>query len=124
MASIGELFKFLTTNTFFQTLSKDNDKTDEEIIHLAFDNIEFITNVKNILHDETVIKNKMKIIIGQNKKQKIKKQQDIETSDEYTQTFLYDPINKSNVVYSDNFVFIEKVDFRMRLVTNSFELYY
>ena len=124
MASIGELFKFLTTNTFFQTLSKDNDKTDEEIIHYAFDNIEFITNFKNIVHDETVIKNKMKTIIGQNKKQKIKKQQDIETIYENTPTFLYDPINKSNVVYSDNFVFIEKVDFRMRLVTNSFELYY
>jgi hypothetical protein len=124
MASIGELFKFLTTNTFFQTLSKDNDKTDEEIIHSAFDNIEFITNVKNIVDDETVIKNKMKTIIGQNKKQKIKKQQDIETIYENTPTFLYDPINKSNVGYSDNFVFIEKVDFRMRLVTNSFELYY
>jgi chromosome segregation protein len=43
---------------------------------------------------------------------------------EEAKEFKYTPINESNVIYLDNFAYIERVDHRMRLVTHDFEMYY
>ena len=67
----------------------------------------------------------MKVIISQNKKQKPNDNQNKEkSSSDDKPKFLYEPINKSNTVYLGNFAFVEQVDFRIRLVTDTFELYY
>jgi hypothetical protein len=140
MASVGELFKFLGSNDIFLDLCKNSEKTNSQIIDDVFQNEELITKLRNIVQDDNIIKSKMDILIGQKKKSQNKKpdqkqeqykKQEIqsinESSNNQTQEvkeFKYTPINESNVIYLDNFAYIERVDHRMRLVTHDFEMYY
>ena len=138
MASVGELFKFLGSNDIFLDLCKDSEKTNPQIIADVFQNEELITKLRNIVQDDSIIKSKMDILIGQKRKNQNKKQdqkqeqkqdQDKKLEQEQdpleeTKEFKHTPINESNVIYLDNFAYIERVDHRMRLVTHDFEMYY
>ena len=140
MASVGELFKFLGSNNVFLDLCKDSEKTNPQIIEDVFQNEELIAKLRNIVQDDSIIKSKMDILIGQKRKNQNKKQdqkqdqtnkqeQDKKLEQEQdpleeTKEFKYTPINESNVTYLDNFAYIERVEHRMRLVTHDFEMYY
>lgn len=148
MASVGELFKFLGSNDVFLDLCKDSEKTNPQIIADVFQNEELIVKIRNIVQDDSIIKSKMDILIGQkrknqnkkpdqkqeqNKKQDQDKKQDQKQEQtnnqeqyqlEENKEFKYTPINESNVTYLDNFAYIERVEHRMRLVTHDFEMYY
>jgi hypothetical protein len=136
MASVGELFKFLGSNDVFLDLCKDSERTNPQIIEDVFQNEELIAKIRNIVQDDSIIKSKMDILIGQKKKSQNKKldqkqEQDQDKKQEQEQPenkevkeFKYTPINESNVTYLDNFAYIERVDHRMRLVTHDFEMYY
>jgi hypothetical protein len=130
MASVGELFKFLGSNNVFLDLCNDSEKTNPQIIEDVFQNEELIAKLRNIVQDDSIIKSKMDILIGQKRKNQNKKQdqkQDQKQEQdplEETKEFKHTPINESNVIYLDNFAYIERVDHRMRLVTHDFEMYY
>jgi hypothetical protein len=134
MASVGELFKFLGSNNVFLDLCKDSEKTNPQIIDDVFQNEELITKLRNIVQDDSIIKSKMDILIGQKRKSQNKKpdqkqdqkQEQKQEQDplEETKEFKHTPINESNVTYLDNFAYIERVDHRMRLVTHDFDMYY
>jgi len=137
MASVGELFKFLGSNDVFLDLCKDSEKTNPQIIEEVFQNEELIAKIRNIVQDDSIIKSKMDILIGQKRKNQNKKQDQKQEQDKKQQTnkqeqdqleeikeFKHTPINQSNVTYLDNFAYIERVDHRMRLVTHDFEMYY
>ena len=127
MASIGELFKFLGANESFLSLCQDIQKTNQQIIENAFQNEELITSLRNIVQDDNIIKAKMEIIIGQKKKGQPKKQEQIQEDTNIVEElvdFKYKPINPSKVVYLGNFAYVEPVDYRVRLVTHDYELYY
>ena len=81
MAAIGELFKYLGKNQKFNTYCNElqNNKKNEEIINLVFQDEELLKEIKNIIDDESVIKNKMEIIIGQKRKALESKKQKEET---------------------------------------------
>lgn len=134
MASVGELFKFLGANDIFQSLCQDSEKTTQQIISIVFENEELITSLRNIVQDDNIIKSKMDILIGQKRKNQNKKQEQVTkltlasvadiNDQEQIQEFKYSPNDPSKVIYLDNFAFIEQVDYRMRLVTHNYELYY
>ena len=133
MASIGELFKFLGANESFLSLCQDIQKTNQQIIENAFQNEELITSLRNIVQDDNIIKAKMEIIIGQKKKGQPKKQEQSKKQEQIQEDtkiveelvdFKYKPINPSKVVYLGNFAYVEPVDYRVRLVTHDYELYY
>ena len=75
MASVGELFKFLGSNDVFLELCKDTEKTSEQIIADVFENEELIAQLRNIIQDDSIIKSKMDILIGQKRKNQNKKQE-------------------------------------------------
>jgi len=142
MASVGELFKFLGSNDIFLDLCKNSEKTNSQIIEDVFQNEELITKLRNIVQDDSIIKSKMDILIGQKRKSQNKKpeqekkpdqdkKQDQKQEQEQEQPenkevkeFKYTPINESNVIYLDNIAYIERVEHRMRMVTHDFEMYY
>ena len=139
MASVGELFKFLGSNDVFLDLCKDTEKTSEQIIANVFENEELIAKVRTIIQDDSLIKSKMDILIGQKRKSQNKKpdqkqsqdkkqdkqdKQDKEDKQEPKKEFKHVPINPSKVIYLDDFAYIEQVDHRMRLVTHDCEMYY
>ena len=130
MASVGELFKFLGSNNVFLDLCKDSEKTNPQIIEDVFQNEELIAKLRNIVQDDSIIKSKMDILIGQKRKNQNKKQdqkQDQKQEQdplEETKEFKHTPINESNVIYLDNIAYIERVEHRMRMVTHDFEMYY
>ena len=132
MASVGELFKFLGSNDIFLDLCKDSEKINSQIIEDVFQNEELIIKLRNIVQDDSIIISKMDILIGQKRKSQNKKpdqKQDQDQKQEQDQLeeakeFKYTPINESNVIYLDNFAYIERVEHRMRLVTHDFEMYY
>ena len=138
MASVGELFKFLGSNDVFLDLCKDTEKTNQQLIEVVFQNEELIAQLRNIIQDDSIIKSKMDILIGQkrksqNKKQEQKphsankeqdKQEQENKEEENKKEFKHAPINPSKVIYLDNFAYIEQVDHRMRLVTHDYEMYY
>jgi hypothetical protein len=140
MASVGELFKFLGSNDIFLDLCKDNEKTSEQIIADVFENEELIAQLRNIIQDDSLIKNKMDILIGQKRKNQNKKPEQKQSQDkkqdpqdkqpetkeqqETKKEFKHVPINPSKVIYLDDFAYIEQVDHRMRLVTHDCEMYY
>ena len=139
MASVGELFKFLGSNDVFLDLCKDTEKTNQQLIEVVFQNEELIAQLRNIIQDDSIIKSKMDILIGQkrknqNKKQEQKphsankeqdqKQDQVEEQPEIKKEFKHVPINPAKVIYLDNFAYIEQVDHRMRLVTHDYEMYY
>jgi hypothetical protein len=142
MASVGELFKFLGSNEVFLELCKDTEKTSEQIIADVFENEELIAQLRNIIQDDSLIKSKMDILIGQKKKNQNKKpdqkqsqdkkqdkqdkqdKQEDKQEEENKKEFKHVPINPTKVIYLDNFAYIEQVDHRMRLVTHDYEMYY
>jgi hypothetical protein len=131
MSSIGELFKFLGANDFFQSLCQNSEKTNQQIVESVFQNDEVITTLKTFVQDENIIKSKMDILIGQKRKKDLKQdlKQDLkvdpeQTVQEPTREFKYVPMNPASVVYLDNFAFIEQIGNKMRLVTHDFEIYY
>ena len=138
MASVGELFKFLGSNDIFLDLCKDTEKTSEQIIADVFENEELIAKVRTIIQDDSLIKSKMDILIGQKRKSQNKKPDQKQSQDkkqdkqdkqeqeqpEFKKEFKHLPINPSKVIYLDDFAYIEQVDHRMRLVTHDCEMYY
>jgi hypothetical protein len=137
MASVGELFKFLGSNDVFLELCKDTEKTNQQLIEVVFQNEELIAQLRNIIQDDSIIKSKMDILIGQKRKNQNKKQDKTQQQDktqedkqenkeqpETKKEFKHAPINASKVIYLDNFAYIEQVDHRMRLVTHDYEMYY
>jgi hypothetical protein len=126
MASVGELFKFLGSNNVFLDLCKNSEKTNSQIIEDVFQNEELITKLRNIVQDDSIIKSKMDILIGQKRKSQNKKpeQKQEQPENKEVKEFKYTPINESNVIYLDNIAYIERVEHRMRLVTHDFEMYY
>jgi len=139
MASVGELFKFLGSNDVFLDLCKDTEKTNQQLIEVVFQNEELISQLRNIIQDDSIIKSKMDILIGQKRKNQNKKQeqkqdktqqpenneqQENKEQPENKKEFKHGPINPSKVIYLDNFAYIEQVDNRMRLVTHDYEMYY
>jgi len=135
MASVGELFKFLGSNDIFLDLCKDSGKTNQQIIANVFENEELISKVRTIIQDDSLIKSKMDILIGQKRKNQNKKQEKNQKQEQpfvnksqeevvEVKEFKHLPINPSKVIYLDNFAYMEQVDHRIRLVTHDFEMYY
>jgi hypothetical protein len=152
MAQIGELFKTLGKDeTFIKYVNEiENNKTNSEIIDLAFEDNDFITRIKSIIDDESIIRNKMDIIIGQkrknleSKKEKDKKAiiplpstkdddkviveespdniQDDDNDNEYHLKF--QPYNNDKTTWLNKYCFVERFDHRMRLVNHDIEMYY
>jgi hypothetical protein len=69
-ASIGELFKILGKNEIFSKYCKEieNEKSNNDIIDLAINDIELMNILNNVVSDISIIKNKMDVIIGQKRK--------------------------------------------------------
>jgi len=132
MASIGELFKFLGANELFQGLCQNTEKTNQQIIETVFQNDEVITTLKTFVQDETVIRSKLDILIGQKRKNQNKKQEQVKQEQkedqnqdkEEVRSFKFAPINPLKVVYLDSFAFVEQIGNTMRLVTHNHEMYY
>ena len=146
MANIGELFKFLGKDETFTKYCNEikNGKTNDEIINIVFDDNDFVSRIKDIVQDETIIKDKMKTIIGQKRKvletnknkdeNKVeKKEKTEENSESNTQhleqdeeefDFKFKPINDFKAVWLSKYSFIEQIDHRMRLTNYDMEIYY
>jgi hypothetical protein len=139
MANIGELFKFLGANDAFASLCKEIEKTNQQIIEDMFLNETVMTELRKIVPDDSIIKNKMDILIGQKRKsqnkppkqeQNVKEASTEEPTEQQQEQqqevieFKYKPIDPSKVIYLDDFAYIELVDHRMRLVTIDYEMYY
>jgi hypothetical protein len=134
MANIGELFKFLGANEVFASLCKEIEKTNQQIIEDMFLNETVINDLRKIVSDDSIIKNKMDILIGQKRKSQNKqpkqelavkdKEEPTEQEQDNVVEFKYKPIDPSKVIYLDDFTYLERVDHRMRLVTIDYEMYY
>jgi hypothetical protein len=134
MASIGELFKVLGNNEVFNSYCQDTTKTNIEIVNESFDNAELMLILRNIVQDDSIIKSKMDIIIGQKKKNasKPKQQEIVKIVDDNNEVeedlpvieFKFKPLNPENVVYLNDYSYLERVDHRTRLVTLEHEMYY
>jgi hypothetical protein len=130
MASIGEFFKFLGSNSDFHTLCQDADKSVDQIIEDVFQNDGLISSLRTIVQDDSIIRSKMSVVIGQKRKQTHPKNKKEDEEEEVTKknddivVFAYNPLNVSNVMYLDKNFYTEKVDHRIRLVTRDYEMYY
>jgi hypothetical protein len=136
MANIGDLFKFLGSNEVFNTLCQDTEKTNEQIIESVFQNEELLTNLKNFVQDDAVIKSKLVVLIGQKRKNQNKATAQNTAAKENTNLnepkeqstdkieFKYKPIDASKVVHLNDYAYLEQVDHRIRLVTINDEMYY
>jgi hypothetical protein len=126
MSNVGELFKFLGANETFDSFCKDSEKTNEQIIESCFQDEELATAMRNFVQDDTIIKNKMSILIGQKRKQKSKGESNSKSDENVPKPieYKYKPIDITKVIYLEDFAYIEPVDHRMRLVTLDYELYY
>ena len=130
MASIGEFFKFLGSNSDFHTLCQDADKSVDQIIEDVFQNDGLISSLRTIVQDDSIIRSKMSVAIGQKRKQTQPKNKKEDEEEEVTKknddivVFAYNPLNVSNVMYLDKNFYTEKVDHRIRLVTRDYEMYY
>jgi hypothetical protein len=134
--NIGELFKILGKNEIFANYVKEieNNKSIDEIIELALNDDVLMEQLTVVVSDVSVIKNKMEVIIGQKKKSYDKKNNEsaiLENSvhvpvlitDKFSR-FTYKPINENNIVWLNEDNYLEKIDYKLRLVNIDFELYY
>jgi hypothetical protein len=145
MASIGELFKTLGKDQTFNRYCNEleNGKTNNEIIELAFQDEELISNLQKIIDDNNIIKNKMEIIVGQkrktyeSKKQNDSKKQCVENKviKEFTTTeecledepeyeLSLKPFDNNKTTWLNKYTFMEKIDHRFRLVNYDIEMFY
>jgi hypothetical protein len=138
MASIGELFKVLGNNEVFNSYCQDTTKTNIEIVNESFDNAELMLILRNIVQDDSIIKSKMDIIIGQKRKnankpkqqEQVKPLHDNDAEEQFEEEqlsvveFKFKPLNPQNVIYLNDYSYLERVDHRTRLVTLEHEMYY
>jgi len=137
--NIGELFKTLGKNEIFSNyvMEIDNGKNNKEIIDIALNDEALMCTLTMIVSDIEIIKNKMDIIIGQKRKSYEKKNNETkvnetkvnetdlnETDLNETIEFKYQPINIENVIWLNSNSYLERVDYKMRLVTTDYEIYY
>ena len=139
---IGELFKILGKNEVFANYVKEieNGKTNQEIIDIALNDEALMCTLTLVVSDVEVIKNKMDVIIGQKRKNYEKKIvselkeksivvdtksliQDEKEEDKFS-IFNNKPINFDNVVWLNDYIYLERVNHLIRLVTTEFEMYY
>ena len=151
---IGELFKILGKNEIFANYAKEveNGKTNQEIIDIAVNDQALMCSLTMVVSDVEVIKNKMDVIIGQKRKnyekkianevkekciivdsQSVSKTDDknnlteIETNEiekEEVIEFKHNPINPDNVIWINKYIYMERVEHLMRLVTTEYEMFY
>lgn len=143
---IGELFKILGKNEIFANYVKEieNGKTNQEIVDFALNDESLMCSLTMVVSDVEIIKNKMDVIIGQKRKNHEKKianetkeaeksivvdtkslsEEDLVETEEEVIEFKYKPINPDNVIWLNNYIYMERVDHLMRLVTTEFEIFY
>ena len=138
--NIGELFKILGKNEIFTNYVKEveNNKSIDEIIDLALNDGALMEQLTSVVSDVSVIKNKMEVIIGQKKKSYDKKNNEsailenpvsvsvsvpVLITDKFSR-FNYKPFNQNNIVWLNEDNYLEKIDYKLRLVNIDFELYY
>ena len=148
---IGELFKILGKNEIFANYAKEieNGKTNQEIIDIAVNDEALMCSLTMVVSDVEVIKNKMDVIIGQKRKNYEKKivseikeksnvvdtkslsktdsEEDLdetETEEEEVIEFKHKPINPDNVIWINKYIYMERVNYLIRLVTTEFEIFY
>jgi DNA-directed RNA polymerase subunit N (RpoN/RPB10) len=131
----------------------ENGKTNQEIIDIAVNDEALMCTLTMVISDVELIKNKMEVIIGQKRKNYEKKiasetkEKSIvvdtksvsntdckenlpETDEEQEQEqeevieFKHKPINPDNVIWLNNYIYMERVKHQTRLVTTEFEIYY
>jgi hypothetical protein len=149
MASIGELFKTLGKDQTFNEYCNelDNGKTNSEIIELAFEDEELMINLRKIIDDNNIIKNKMEIIVGQKRKAYESKKQnesnkqcietlvnkelintttddELEEAEETGYELSLKPFNDSKTIMLNKYTFMEPIDHRFRLVNYDIEMFY
>jgi len=142
---IGELFKILGKNEIFANYVKEieNGKTNQEIVDFALNDEALMCSLTMVVSDVEIIKNKMDVIIGQKRKNHEKKianetkeaeksivvdtkslsEEDLVEKEEVIE-FKHKPINPDNVIWLNNYIYMERVDHLMRLVTTEFEMFY
>ena len=148
---IGELFKILGKNEIFANYVKEieNGKTNQEIVDFALNDEALMCSLTMVVSDMEIIKNKMDVIIGQKRKNYEKKianetkeaetkeaeksivedtkclsEEDLVETKEEVIEFRHKPINPDNVIWLNNYIYMERVDHLMRLVTTEFEIFY
>jgi hypothetical protein len=151
MAEIGQLFKILGKDETFTKYCNEieNGKTNNEIINMAFEDSNLISQLTQIIKDENIIKNKMEVIIGQkrkafeNKKEKSDKKVKIEekntknevsedleenkeSNDEELDDYIFNftPLNNDKAIWLHKYCFVEQIDHRMRLANYDIEIFY
>lgn len=147
---IGELFKILGKNEIFANYVKEieNGKTNQEIVDFALNDESLMCSLTMVVSDVEIIKNKMDVIIGQKRKNHEKKitnetkeseksiivdtkslsEEDLVETEEVEKEevieFKHKPINPDNVIWLNDYIYMERVDHLMRLVTTEFEIFY
>ena len=146
MANIGELFKVLGNNEIFNSYCQDKTKSNIDVLNESINNEEIMNILRNIVNDDNIIKSKMDVIIGQKRKnynkQKtndvstISSRNEIENESENENEiktnhveenkieFKFEPINPYNVIYLNDYAYLERVGIQMRLVTVDYEILY
>ena len=123
MASIGELFAFLGSNQEFHLLCQDTTKSANQIMDEVFQNEELVSSLRKFVQDDTIIKTKMNVVIGQKRKSKGEASK-VEASKDNIIEFIHKPLDVTNVIQLNDYSYMEKVGHQFRLVTTEYEMYY
>lgn len=144
MANVGELFKVLGNNEIFNSYCQDKTKSNIDVLNESINNEEIMKVLRNIVNDDNIIKSKMDVIIGQKRKNSNKQKTnnvstissrnetevvstDVEDDKELEERkieFKFEPINQYNVIYLNDYAYLERVGIQMRLVTVDYEIFY
>ena len=144
MANIGELFKVLGNNEIFNSYCQDKTKSNVDVLNESINNEEIMNILRNIVNDDNIIKSKMDVIIGQKRKNSNKQKttnvstissrnetevvstcvEDDKEVEERKIEFKFEPINPYNVIYLNDYAYLERVGIQMRLVTVDYEIFY
>ena len=144
MANVGELFKVLCNNEIFNSYCQDKTKSNIDVLNESINNEEIMNVLRNIVNDDNIIKSKMDVIIGQKRKNSNKqKTNNVSTISSRNETevvstcveddkeleerkieFKFEPINPYNVIYLNDYAYLERVGIQMRLVTVDYEIFY